>query len=715
MHLVGIAYLGPGFLAYRGYGFGVQGAELVAGCRVAPAPVLHRLGAAFLQRRVVEEGIGPGVEDFRGQWRGRRQVAGEQFDLAGLHAPQQGQPGLAVHGLVQAVVEGLRHQRVVGDLAFADDVLQAGHLVGEHRGQQVFAAHALQLRRHLASAGEARQGQGDAGVPAPAHGEQRRIQHGLDQQLLGAVGVQVAPHLVQREAVAGRQREDQRVLGGGGLQLEVEAAAEALAQGQAPGAVEAAAEGRMDDQLHAAGFVEEALHHQPPLGRQAAEGGAGAGQVVDDLQRRGFAEADALHQPGAGVVYRAWCGGGRIFADKSPPTRAGTALPCGRGLGRDGLDAGLIANQFAATAQQSLDLLAQARHRGRQLVAAPRRLAEPKGDGRRLAAGVLDPHLARLDAQDAVGLVAQLEDIAGHALDGEVLVEGADRQALGFQQHAVVARVGNGAAAGQGGQAGAAAAAQALVDRIAVQVGGAHAAAAAVAFGEHLQQGVEAFARQADVGRGAGQQPVQAVLAPLAAGHLGDYLLGQHVQRRAGDLQCIQLAAPYAVEQGGAFDQLVARLREQPALGRAADAVAGAADPLQQGGDAARRAELADQLDLADVDAQLQRGGGHQHPQLAALEALLGVQAQLLGQAAVVGGDRGAAEAFGQVAAGALGQAPGVDEHQGGAVLPRQFGQTVVDAVPDLVAHHRFQRHRRDFDGQVAGTAVADVDDMAGT
>ena len=55
------------------------------------------------------------------------------------------------------------------------------------------------------------------------------------------------------------ERDDDAVVGGGGLQLEVERAAEALAQRQAPGAIDARAERRVQDQLHAAGFVEEAL------------------------------------------------------------------------------------------------------------------------------------------------------------------------------------------------------------------------------------------------------------------------------------------------------------------------------------------------------------------------------------------------------------------------------------------------------------------------
>ncbi|MNO70326.1 hypothetical protein D3C76_612050 [compost metagenome] len=140
----------------------------------------------------------------------------------------------------------------------------------------------------------------------------------------------------------------------------------------------------------------------------------------------------------------------------------------------------------------------------------------------------------------------------------------------------------------------------------------------------------------------------------------------------------------------------------------------GAPDPLQEGCDGARRADLADQLDVADVDAQFQRRGGHQHPQAAGLEALLGVQAQFLGQAAVVRGHLVVAQAFGEVAGDALGQPPGIHEDQRGALRLRQLGEAVVDRIPHLVGHHRLQRRRRHLDAEVAGTAVADVDDAAG-
>ena len=81
------------------------------------------------------------------------------------------------------------------------------------------------------------------------------------------------------------QRQHDGVLGRRRLQLEVERAAEALAQCQSPGAIDATAEGRVNDQLHAAGFVEEALEDDRLLGRQGPERGARRGQIIHQLHR----------------------------------------------------------------------------------------------------------------------------------------------------------------------------------------------------------------------------------------------------------------------------------------------------------------------------------------------------------------------------------------------------------------------------------------------
>ena len=98
--------------------------------------------------------------------------------------------------------------------------------------------------------------------------------------------------------MGGAEREDDRVLGGGGLQLEVELAAEALAQREAPGAVEPAAVGRVQHELHAAALVEEALEHERLLRRHHAERALGGGQVLDRLARGGLADAGHRGEPG---------------------------------------------------------------------------------------------------------------------------------------------------------------------------------------------------------------------------------------------------------------------------------------------------------------------------------------------------------------------------------------------------------------------------------
>ena len=82
-----------------------------------------------------------------------------------------------------------------------------------------------------------------------------------------------------------------------------------------------------------------------------------------------------------------------------------------------------------------------------------------------------------------------------------------------------------------------------------------------------------------------------------------------------------------------------------------------------------RRADLADEIDVADVDAQLQRRGGDERLQLRRSSAALGVEALFLRQAAVMRGDRFVAEPLAQMARHALGHPARVDEDERRAVL----------------------------------------------
>ena len=242
----GVSASGQASARTRTMALGVERAEVRGGLRIEPAAQRDRLGAALLERRVVQEGVGLGLEDLVGERRGLDDVAGDHRDLARLHAAQEVLQPLDVHRLFQAVAQGLLDQRVIGDLALAHDVLQAGELVGEDDRHQVLGGLAEQRRRHSPAAALARDGEGAAGVPAPAHAEQRRVEHRLGEDVARRVRAQEVEDVLQREAVGGAEGEHDGVLGGRRLQLEVEGAAEALAQGQPPGAVQAAAERRVE-------------------------------------------------------------------------------------------------------------------------------------------------------------------------------------------------------------------------------------------------------------------------------------------------------------------------------------------------------------------------------------------------------------------------------------------------------------------------------------
>ncbi len=251
-----------------------------------------------------------------------------------------------------------------------------------------------------------------------------------------------------------------------------------------------------------------------------------------------------------------------------------------------------------------------------------------------------------------------------HALDGPVFAHGADNGVVRLGDDAVVADLRDGAAVEDGAHAGAAAAAQDAVDAVAVQQGRRTAGAFADALAQHLDDIVEVVAAEVAVGPGAADKGVHVVLGPVFAGAFGHDLLGQDVERRYGLDDAVEAAGPHGSDQGGALDQLIARGREEAALGPEAEGVAGAADALQEGRDAAGRADLADEVDAADVDAQLQRRGADQRLELAGLEALLDAQAAVAREGAVVAGDGLFAETLAQVVGDALGEPARVDEDQ---------------------------------------------------
>ena len=236
-------------------------------------------------------------------------------------------------------------------------------------------------------------------------------------------------YLGQGEAVLGTEGEHHGVVVRRRLQLEVERHAEALAQGQAEGPVDAAAERRVHDELGALGLVEDPLDDDAVPGGQHAERGKPG--------RRGRPPPGRRPLPTRPPA-------------TAPPARAPSPSPA-------------ASNGSSSARSQPTSI--------GQLGRAGRGLAQPERDGGGQVAGVGHPDRAGLHLDDPPRVGAEEEDVAGRGLDGEVLVDRADGDPVRIEHHPVVARLGDGASAGQGGQAGPPAGSQPSVDRIVMEVG----------------------------------------------------------------------------------------------------------------------------------------------------------------------------------------------------------------------------------------------------
>ena len=211
------------------------------------AAELHGAGTALFERSIVEEGVGIGVENFVGELRWHRSIDGDGLDAAVTDGFKDAAEAVDVHGLVHHVFHHLFHQGVVGNPDIAFDVFKAGGYVGEDGGEEIIAAHALNLRRNLLAVLKAEECEGAVGVPTEAGGEDGRAgEHGLLKDVLDGFRLEEVEDIGEGEAVLFGERDVDAVVGGRGLELEVEAAAEALAQGQSPGAVDARSEGCME-------------------------------------------------------------------------------------------------------------------------------------------------------------------------------------------------------------------------------------------------------------------------------------------------------------------------------------------------------------------------------------------------------------------------------------------------------------------------------------
>ena len=187
-----------------------------------------------------------------------------------------------------------------------------------------------------------------------------------------------------------------------------------------------------------------------------------------------------------------------------------------------------------------------------------------------------------------------------------------------------------------------------------------------------------------------GQRPLgegeQVVDRPAIHHGHRDELLGEDVERVARDQGRLDRALVHPPGDDRAFEQVAAVLREDHALARRPDLVAGPADALEAARHARRALDLDDEVDRAHVDAELEAGGGDQRGEPAGLELLLDEDPLLAGDAAVVGADQLLAGQLVEPLGEPLGEPPAVGEDDRAAVAADQLEDPRVDRRPDARA-----------------------------
>ncbi len=228
------------------------------------------------------------------------------------------------------------------------------------------------------------------------------------------------------------QRNHDTVVGRGRLKLEVKGTTEALSERQAPRPVHPDPQRRVQDELHAASFVEEALGHNRPCRRQGAQGLGPGSDIGQHLLGTGVIQTALIDKESGGP------GPSRCLDARGPPLQNPPA------------DGGHLVRKLRSP---SGSLTSPKRHRGGGAV------------------GILNPYATGLDPADLPRACPQQKDVTGHAFDREILIDGSDRRALRLGRHQVIGIVGNGPSGRDRRQTPAPASSHHVVDSIAVQVG----------------------------------------------------------------------------------------------------------------------------------------------------------------------------------------------------------------------------------------------------
>ena len=370
----------------------------------------------------------------------------------------------------------------------------------------------------------------------------------------------------------------------------------------------------------------------------------------------------------------------------------------------------------AASSGSRGDLARQLPHGGTELGGPADLIPFPERDRTGNAGRGGDEHAIARDLLDPPRARAEQEDLPLARLVDHLLVELADATRAVHEEDAEEAAVGDRARVRDRDADRALARAHRSLDSIPHEPGAQLGELVRrVAPREQVEHPVELAAREVAVGVGAQHQGVQLVDGDRALGAGGHELLGEHVERVLGDARLLDQPELHAARDDGALEQVAAELGEDPSARGLADLVSGAPDALHAARDRAGRLDLADEVDRAHVDAELERGGGHETGQVAGLQRLLDLAACLARERAVVrAGDRRLGELV-QPQREPLGEPPAVDEDQRRAVRAHELEQLGVDRGPDRAgaavgrALHVCERARQARPGVSAVAEVGEI------
>src|SRR5207237_607328 len=151
--------------------------------------------------------------------------------------------------------------------------------------EKILRFHSLKRRGEFRSATKTRHGKRARCVPTPADREHRRIEQCLNEKIPHGFRIQITKNFVQREGMLSPERDDNRIVGGRGLEFEIKRSTKTFPQRQPPRAIDPIPEGRMQNELHPARFIEETLHHERLLRWNRPERAISVGEIIRNLLR----------------------------------------------------------------------------------------------------------------------------------------------------------------------------------------------------------------------------------------------------------------------------------------------------------------------------------------------------------------------------------------------------------------------------------------------